>query len=69
MGYFSKEMCRAFRITCQGVYVSGKVSSKRVSHRETNSPQFTRDKVLKRLKSLVYDPKPRDLVVGKVKPS
>ena len=36
--------------------------------RETKTSQFTRREVLKRLKSRGPDPKPGDLILGKVKP-
>ncbi len=43
----------------------------RLIHKETKakaiSPQFTREIVLKCYKSLEYDPKPSDLILGKVK--
>ena len=61
-------MYRPFRITCQGVYMSGesKFLTKRI-HSESESAQFMRQIGMKVPKSLVYYPKPVDLILGKVK--
>ena len=67
VGCSSKDVHRAFRITCQGVCLSGEDNPNRSIHREIKIPQFTRGEVLTCLKSLVYYPKPDDLFLGKVK--
>ena len=48
------------------MYLSGK-GNRKSTLSESEIPQFTRDVVLICHKSLGYDPKPGDLVVGKVK--
>jgi len=47
--------------------LSGENNLKKRIRSESETPQFTRGEVLKRLKSLGYDPKPVDLLLGKVK--
>ena len=49
------------------MYLCGKDNLYKGIHSESKTPQFTRGEVLKCLKSLGYDPKPGDLLVGKVK--
>ena len=49
------------------MYLSGKGNLQRGTQSESKSPQLARDMVLKRHKSLGYDPKPGELFLDKVK--
>ena len=63
------DMYRPFRITCQGVYLSGKSKLyTQCTHSESEFPQILlREKGMKVPKSLGSDPKPVDLTLSKVK--
>ena len=49
------------------MYSSGKDNLYKGIQSESKTPQLAREKVLKCLKSLDYDLKPSDLLLGKVK--
>ena len=64
-----KELHRAFRITRQGVYLSGKSKFSRTYSKGNQNPAACKGRGMKMPQSLGYDPKPGDLVLGKVKPT
>ena len=59
-------MYRTFRITGQGVYLSGKDNPKEYPKRKQYLAVYKEDS-MKMLESLKYNPKPSDLILGKVK--
>lgn len=62
----SSELHRTFRITCQGVYLCGEINHK-VVEGKPKVAQVTRQLGVNAPKSHEFDPKPDELILGKVK--